>query len=182
MAQGAWRRGQELVLWGVLNADNYNYIIEWTFRDDGEIEARAGASGVVLPTLPAVTHVHNFTWRLDFDLNGEAGDSVGIETHVENTAITPSIATDTLAKINNNAEGGVGLDPVAFNSMIISDATLKNSLGHSTTYELIPIRTGTGRHSEPFSQKDIWVTRYHAGELIGSNLPSYVSPAEPIVG
>ena len=38
------RYGKEVVYFAVLNAGNYNYIMEWTFRDDGTILARAGCS------------------------------------------------------------------------------------------------------------------------------------------
>src|SRR5713226_6519539 len=31
------RRGEEVVLWGALGAGNYNYVMEWTFRDDGVV-------------------------------------------------------------------------------------------------------------------------------------------------
>jgi hypothetical protein len=38
---GGVRRGEELVLWGAIDAANYRYIQEYTFRDDGVI-IRAG--------------------------------------------------------------------------------------------------------------------------------------------
>jgi hypothetical protein len=43
------RRGQELVLWGAISAANYRYIQEYTFRDDGVIIARMGATAQNLP-------------------------------------------------------------------------------------------------------------------------------------
>ena len=65
------RRGQELVLWSVLDAGNYNYVIEWSFRDDGSISGRAGSTG---PKLGGPNdkrgHMHNFSWRIDIDLTG----------------------------------------------------------------------------------------------------------------
>src|SRR5437773_4659679 len=39
------RYGQEVVYFGVLGAANYQYIMEWTFRDDGAILVRAGSTG-----------------------------------------------------------------------------------------------------------------------------------------
>ena len=38
------RRGQEVQLWAVLDATNYRYIIMYTFRDDGRIGFRLGAT------------------------------------------------------------------------------------------------------------------------------------------
>jgi hypothetical protein len=34
------RYGEEVVYWSLLDAANYSYIMEWTFRDDGTILAR----------------------------------------------------------------------------------------------------------------------------------------------
>ena len=39
------RRGQKLLLWGVLDAANYRYIIEYGFQDDGVITFRVGSTG-----------------------------------------------------------------------------------------------------------------------------------------
>jgi len=53
------RRGEEAVLWAALGAANYNYIIEWTFRDDGVVLGRVGATAANLPGLPFEPHIHN---------------------------------------------------------------------------------------------------------------------------
>ena len=77
------RRGQELSLWGALGAGNYNYVMEWIFRDDGMLIGRVGATAVNLPSKPLMTHVHNPMWRLDVDLNGASGDSAAEMIHTE---------------------------------------------------------------------------------------------------
>ena len=65
------RRGTELVLWSVLDAFNYNYIIEWAFHDDGTIVGRVGTTG---PKNRGpddnIGHMHTVSWRLDIDLDG----------------------------------------------------------------------------------------------------------------
>ena len=45
------RYGQEVVYFSVLVAGNYDYIEEWTFRDDGAILVRAGSTGPKLPII-----------------------------------------------------------------------------------------------------------------------------------
>ena len=67
---GGVRRGEELVLWGAINAANYRYIQEYTFRDAGVITARMGATGQNLPGAELTPHAHNAIWRIDIDLNG----------------------------------------------------------------------------------------------------------------
>src|SRR5204863_6063201 len=52
-------RGEELVVWSALAAANYNYVMEWTFRDDGIVMGRVGATSYNLPGRESETHVHN---------------------------------------------------------------------------------------------------------------------------
>jgi primary-amine oxidase len=167
------RRGQELVLWGALDAANYNYVIEWTFRDDGVVLARVGATAVNLPGIPYEAHMHNPIWRLDIDLNGFPADSVSFGTHTEIGAT----ATDTDPVIAQ--EGSRDWNPHAFNSLDVSDATLVNGHRHKTYYQLIPLPTGgLSRHQESFTQHDFWVTTYNGTQLWAAQLPSYVNPPQ----
>ena len=170
----AVRRGQELVLWTAIDAANYNYIVEWTFRDDGVVLGRLGATAVNLPGMRMTAHAHNGLWRLDIDLNGFWGDAVDLFTHKEN--LPGNSATDTHPLVP--VEAGLQWDDLAFTSANVHDATLRNSRGDTTSYDLIPIRNGTGRHAEAFTKNDFWVTHYKWTEMRPSNLPSYITPAE----
>ncbi len=165
------RRGQELALWGALGAGNYNYVMEWTFRDDGVLMGRVGPTAVNLPSKPLMTHMHNPIWRLDVDLNGFPGDSVHFGTHTENLPGPTATDTDPLIA----TEQGKEWDPHAFNSMDVHDATLKNAKGHQTSYHLMPITSGLSRHDEAFTKKDFWVSLYNPAEMEARNIVSYVS-------
>ena len=87
------RRGEELVLWGAIDAANYRYIQEYTFRDDGMIIGRMGATGQNLPGAQFETHVHNAIWRLDIDLDGVTNNAALIR-HAENVANPAGSAVD----------------------------------------------------------------------------------------
>jgi primary-amine oxidase len=160
------RRGEELVLWSVLGAANYNYIVEWTFRDDGVVLGRIGATGQIAGP---DTHVHGPIWRLDLDLNGACCDTVAAFKHSEvgptGVDAMPDVAT----------EGGMPWDPVAFTSLHIRDAALKNGLGHAAEWHLMPSREGTPLHQEAFTKNAYWVTKYRWNETFGDNLPSYAN-------
>jgi primary-amine oxidase len=168
------RRGEHLVLWSALDAANYNYIIEWTFRDDGVIRGRVGATAVNLPSRRTVAHTHDPTWRLDIDLDGFTGDSAHLGTHTE-AGLT---ATDTAPLIDE--ETGLEWNPLHFHTLYIHDAGLKNARGSASAYHLMPLRWGTARHDEPFTQKDFWVTRYKPTEIFAAPLPSYITPPESV--
>jgi Cu2+-containing amine oxidase len=171
------RRGQELVLWGALDAANYNYIIEWTFRDDGVVLGRAGATAVNLGSMPHEPHMHNPIWRLDVDLDGFWGDSVEFGTHTE--TIAGLSATDTEPVIAT--EDSRDWDPHSFNELHIGDATLKNGKGDATQLQLIALPTGgLSRHQEDFAHHDFWVSHYDGSQMWASNLVSYITPPEPV--
>jgi Cu2+-containing amine oxidase len=170
------RYGQEVVYFSVLDAFNYAYIMEWTFRDDGAILVRAGSTGPKYPTEFKEGHMHDFTWRLDIDLNGANANSAYLTSHFENL-FSNSTATDKSALISR--EGSRVWNPQNFNTLGIVDETLENGNGRPTSYELVPMRRGTARHSEPYTRKDFWVTRYNPEELLAVNLPDYVRDGQP---
>jgi primary-amine oxidase len=175
---GNVRRGQELVLWGALGAGNYNYVMEWTFRDDGVVMGRVGATAVNLPGVPFEPHMHNPMWRLDIDLNGWPEDSVDFGTHTEFVPSPPQ-ATDTDPLIPLST--GLDWDPHAFNQLDVWDAHLVNVHKHRTFLQLIALPTGgLSRHQESFTQKDFWVTRYNPSQMWATQLPSYVSPPQNV--
>jgi len=171
---GLVRRGLELVLWAVIDAANYNYVIEWAFRDDGSIAGRAGSTGPKLGGPDDTSgHIHNFTWRLDVDLNGAGGDSVHLTRHAENFLVNPSTSADAESLIA--VEGGRIWSPTTFNTLEIHDSLLQNGRGRPTAYELVPLRTGTARHTELYTRNDFWVTAFSSTELLAKLLPSYVN-------
>jgi Cu2+-containing amine oxidase len=168
------RRGEELVLWGVVEAANYLYIIEWAFRDDGVIVGRVGATGRNLAFKHVVGHMHTVTWRLDIDLDGPAGDSVRLGLHKEGAA------DDSEKQLTK--EGGQLWNDLEFTTLHIYDASLVNSQGKPTSYRLVPWRSGTARHSGlalAYTRKDFWVTQFvgpkTTGQMEAKNLPTYVT-------
>ena len=189
------RYGQEVVYFSVLKAGNYDYIMEWTFRDDGAILVRAGSTGPKIecasescgPDAKTAGHMHNFTWRLDIDLDGAGGDSAYLTRHVENFNPPPprpllgSTAKDKRFLIS--VEGGRVWNPEDFNTLVVEDSTLKNQngTGRATSYELVPMRSGNARHSEDFTKKDFWVTRYNPEQILANGLTSYVSGGQSTV-
>lgn len=174
------RRGEDLVLWGILDAYNYDYVIEWTFQDDGAILGRVGATGRNLNRYEQIGHTHGVFWRLDLDLNGPTGNSVHLGKHTE----TGLKAVDSESAIKK--ERGIRWNPLTYDTLHIHDKSLKNAQGHASAYHLMPIRTGTPRHREPFTHYDFWVTKSKRKETTQIEetaailLPSFVSPAESV--
>jgi primary-amine oxidase len=165
------RRGQELVLWSVMAAANYNYVVEWSFRDDGTVVARVGATGQIAGT---DAHMHGPIWRLDLDMNGSCCNTVSLFKHSEVGASATDAHTDI------STEGSRKFDPAAFSMLEIRDQTLSNSRGQRTHWHLMPLVSGTPSHTEAFTKSTFWVSRYKWSEKLADNLPVYVAPAEAV--
>ncbi|HET9229541.1 MAG TPA: tyramine oxidase, partial [Thermoanaerobaculia bacterium] len=88
------RRGRELVVFTIATVGNYDYSINWIFRQDGAIHVESGLTGIMLPKATvqethshdenghlvsrrviAPHHQHILNFRLDFDIYG-TGNSV----------------------------------------------------------------------------------------------------------
>ncbi|HYW13198.1 MAG TPA: hypothetical protein VE871_14655 [Longimicrobium sp.] len=151
------RRGSELVLWGVYDMGNYKMIMEWSFRDDGVLQGRAGATGHNTATYPWVAHMHNVLWRLDMDIAGSNHDGAALMTHGETGA--NYIATDAVQPIA--FEGGFTWDAPQFTGLLVEDGVRKNLRAHASGYTLMPIRSGTAYHQETFTHRSLWVTLYN---------------------
>lgn len=169
------RRGQELVLWGAIDADNYRYIQEYTFRDDGTIIGRMGATGQNLPGDELEPHAHNAIWRINFDFGGGGKNSVTHLQHSENPGDPSGKASDSETLISNAQ--GIIWDVRKHDGLAVSNPGVKNTRGDLSEYQLLPLVMGGGltQHTEPFTQNDFWVTPYKSGQFAARQLPSYVA-------
>jgi primary-amine oxidase len=174
------RRGKELVIWGALEAANYMYIMSYGFHDDGTISFRIGATGQNLPGHRYEAHTHSAHWRIDIDLIDGKKNSAMVMRHLEDPASMG--AEDIEEPFNRGFEGGIDWEPKEF-TMIRVESDRKNAHGRPIGYDLMPIRMGSARHNEDFTQHDFWVTRSHPDrplESIFSNLPNLVKDEEPV--
>ena len=92
------RLARELVVTAAYVIGNYTYDVEYSFRLDGSIGVRVGATGTTLnqgittiaagdqygatvaPTVAAPAHQHFLSFRIDFDVDGTANDVMSEET------------------------------------------------------------------------------------------------------
>jgi Cu2+-containing amine oxidase len=191
------RRGQELVLWGVLDAANYDFISEYRLRDDGSIGFRLGATGYNNPFLPprstTEAHMHDVVWRIDVDLNGSANDSALQFRHIE-TAASPLVNSDLEEAFNGGREGVAQWNPLEFHTIGVEDTATTNVYGHNIGYVLRPSASGIARHygeaaglrrRERFTQSDYAVTTYKQSErdaLFDSSHVRYLQPDQYLLG
>jgi Cu2+-containing amine oxidase len=174
------RRAQDLVLWSTLHADNYNYIMEYSFRGDGTITCRLGSTGKNLPNRETTGHLHHACWRIDVDLGDRDHNTVYLIKRSEPKG--QQRATDVVALFNKGVEGGAIWNPYDFTRLRVQ-SKVKNGQGKFMSYELLPLRPGTSRHwgeDEGFTQFDFWVTPFRLNEQQYTLLPRYVAQRRKI--
>jgi Cu2+-containing amine oxidase len=179
------RRGEELVLWGAIDAANYRYIQEYTFRDDGVIIGRVGATAQNLPGELLEPHSHDALWRIDIDLDGVTNNAARLQ-HVEKPAGLGT-ATDTTTSIA--VAQGFTWSARTHDAVEITNPAFKNAQSHPSAYHLVPLVTGGGltQHfglstpdHEKFTQNEFWVTPYNFTQFAAKNLPAYVAGAPSV--
>lgn len=175
------RRAQELVLWAVSDAGNYDNIIEYAFRDDGSITFRTGNTGYNSPADAAnpasdrETHSHDSLWYVDMDLNGFPADTASMLTHTEPDPLDPNLAVDDPVPITS--EGArLFQPPTRIESLIVEDAATQFMFYQKWGYEFSPLQGLPLRHfgwqQETWTLSDIYVTRYSYADTLWAS-PTY---------
>ena len=133
-------------------------------------------------TTLGTSHIHNYYWRLDFDL-GESGDN----DLVEEFNYTPSAdqTRRTLGVSRLTTEAGRSIDPVNLRSWRIRDGATTNANGQFISYQLEPIDVGhrdVGPTYEPWTANDFYVTKYRECERYVSHNPQVSGCTDNLAG
>ena len=175
--------GNSLSLFSVSPVGAYYYIPTWKFMDDGTIEPWIGATGalqrfgsnqsrgwVIGDNRVGISHLHNFFWKLDFDLNATDKDDVVEELNFplvngKRQRTTTIFSTESSRKVN----------PDTMRRWRIRDSVTKNSNNHPISYDIVLSETGhqdIGPASEPFTHNDFYVTKQNDDEKFASHNPN----------
>ncbi len=161
----------------------YYYIPTWRFMDDGTIEPWIGATGALQrygsnqsrgwklgDNRVGIAHLHNFFWKLDFDLNGSHLDDVVEEL---NFPLVNGKRQRTVTAFNSEVARKV--NPDTMRHWRIKDKSLKNANNHSASFDILLNESGhqdIGPASEPFTHNDFYVTKQKNEEKFASHNPS----------
>ncbi len=163
------RRLHEVVIWGSRTAAATTTSSN---IDSGRTEvsdSANGATGHDNIKLPLASHVHNGLWRVGTKLFDRNDNEVRRFEHV--LASDGRSATDTDPPPLVGTEQSLMWNPLQFTNVIVRSTSQTNTYGHLMGYEFTPWnRTGTARHSNVPSDKQIWtladfyVTNENPGE------------------
>jgi len=181
--------GEELVIRMVPSVAHYDYVIDWVLNPAGEIAIEIGATGIdavkgvpgdgahangslVAPGLIAIEHDHFFSVRLDLDIDGLINRFVREEIVTERLpGENPRRSLWRLQRSPLVAEGALTARP---NHEVwrVENPGVAAPLGGHPGYqiEVSGSALSLDRDDWParragFAGADLWVTRYHPGEL-----------------
>ncbi|MBC8102117.1 MAG: primary-amine oxidase, partial [Cytophagales bacterium] len=195
------RRSRRLVVSFITTVGNYEYGFFWYFYQDGGIQLEVKLTGIlatgalrpgetspygamIAPQLYAPSHQHFFNVRLDMSVEGDANTVYEVNTKAvppgpENPHGNAFRHHSTPLRTESEAQRLV--DPSSARYWKIANPAVKNRLGESVAYKLVP-----GEAVLPFAQptasfmeragfltKHLWVTPFHPDELYASgNYPN----------
>ena len=193
------RSSVELVVRMASQIGNYDYLIDWIFKLSGEIDVMVGATGIdalkgvdaismsspgaasdtahgtlVAPYLVAVNHDHYFSFRLDFDIDGQNNSFV---KYTLKPKLLPANSPRRSIYVYNQeipkTDTGARLDRHPGPSMFaVFNPNTSNAEGNPTAYQIEPLSHATMvlHQSEPsvrrgeFVRHDFWVTPFDPKE------------------
>ena len=172
--------GYNLSLFSVSPVGAYYYIPTWKFFDNGSIEPWMGATGalqrfgtdqstgwLLSDNRVGVAHLHNFYWKLDFDLN-----KTHLDDAVEEVNFNLVNGKRQRSIIPFSSEAARKVNPDTMRHWRVKDTAVNNENGHSISYDIHLKETGhqdIGPASEPFTHNDFFVTTQKNNERFASH-------------
>jgi len=143
-------------IWAKLQCANYQYVHRWVFHADGVIHAEVGLGGKLFNIADQTNrggHVHNFYFRLDFDIATSGNNLVQRFAHKGNNP-----GDDQWLDIN--FESKETADPNTFTKWRVLNKTPKPN-GLFRSYEISPGSDGAPdgiyTSASTYSRGDLWV-------------------------
>ena len=215
------RPSTHLVVRMVATIGNYDYFQDYVFQQDGRLRIRLISTGIdaakgvfsaditdpratsevvtgtlIAPYRLGVNHDHFFSYRIDFDIDGQANQFV--RHKLEAVAQPAGAPRQGIWQVNRQPVANEQLAQTVMNVdrpalLTFESASQTNAMGYPTSYQLMypnirPLVTlddVTYRRAE-FLKNNLWVTRYQRDELFSSGivvnqsaasqgLPQYIS-------
>jgi primary-amine oxidase len=218
------RRARELVISFMVTQGNYDYAINWIFHQDGMLEVDVALTGIMLskgvkesaaagraasaaghlvaPYVVAPHHQHFFSFRLDFDVDGE-NNSVGemntraLAPGPDNPSQNGMMMEQTVFKTEREAQRQMNMDSAR--SWVVLNPSVHNALGQNSAYIIAPgtnaapyvLPSSDVRRRAGFINNHFWATRYNPSEMYaagaypnqsqgGDGLPRFIGDNEPL--
>ena len=170
------RRGIELVVAFSVAIENYDYVLQYVFKQDGSLEVHVLATGIMLAKgvapraagaghedheasghlvaegVLAVHHQHFFNFRLDFDVDGPRNTVLEMNSEalpVGRTNPQGNAFSMKMEPLPTELQARRALSLASGRRWIVVNPHERNALGHPTGYALVP-----GENSLPFASAE----------------------------
>lgn len=160
------RPASELVVRSASSIGNYDYLVDYVFRQDGSIHIAVGATGIdatkgvpsqsmkdataaadtragtlIAPGLVAPFHSHYFNFRLDLDIDGTANDFM--RERLVQQAVPGNSPRRSMFAVTHEMPGGEQaarsrIDPASPALYHFGNHNVESALGHHPGYMLMP--------------------------------------------
>ena len=187
----AFRNGSDvktqnyLKLFSISDVGEYLYSSEWEFHEDGRILPAIQATGSLQrfgnvdkeqhgwlmandsEGSVGLSHMHNFFWRLDFDI-----DQTGNNDTVQEINYSDYAGKRFRELTTFTTEAARPVNPDSMRSWLVKDANTLNNKGHNIGYELRLSQAGQreiGPSFEPFTFNDFFVSKSKTCERVASH-------------
>ncbi len=180
------RQGSQFDVFSISTAGSREYIIKWTFLENGTIEPAIGLTGQFSKTTSdskagwtvtsqnkiATSFTDHYFWRLDFDIAGNSGNDIveQIKSVPSNNRLTKTKQTNTVS-----TELAASFAPAEKKFWRIRDQSVTNNSGKSISYEMVMLSYASqnkGNSSSPWLKNDVFITRYKACERFAVKNPT----------
>ncbi|MDQ3800749.1 MAG: primary-amine oxidase, partial [Acidobacteriota bacterium] len=168
------RRARELVMFFVATIGNYDYAVNYVFKQDGSLEVDLALTGIMLAkgvkekrademnhqqmtensghlvaeNIVAPHHQHFFSFRLDFDVDGTNNSVTEMNTSAMAAGANNPYLNGFVMResvFKKESEAQRMMDMQAARVWTVTNPSAKNSLGHNTSFILVP-----GANSLPY--------------------------------
>lgn len=192
------RQGSKLDVYSASNINAREFIIKWSFLENGSIEVASGLTGkfnnrtanaangwpVTAQNQIATGFTDHYFWRLDFDIANDNGNDI-----IEQIKSVPS--SDRLTKTKQiqtiSSELAASFTPSDKKFWRVKDQSVTNSANQAISYEMVTLnyaQQSKGNSNSAWLKNDMYLTQYNACERFavqnptnncGSNVSQFVN-------
>jgi len=192
------RQGSKLDIFSASNINAREFIIKWSFLENGTIEVASGLTGQFNKTTSNVANgwqvtaqnriatgfTDHYFWRMDFDIADDNGNDI-----IEQIKSVPR--TDRLTKTKKiqtiSNELAASFTPADKKFWRVKDESVTNAANQAISYEMVMLNYGQqskGNSNSAWLANDVYMTQYNACERFavqnptnncGSNVSQFVN-------
>lgn len=180
------RQGSKLDVYSASNINAREFIIKWSFLENGSIEVASGLTGkfnkrtsnaangwsVTAQNQIATGFTDHYFWRLDFDIANDNGNDI-----IEQIRSVPS--TDRLTKTKQvqtiSSELAASFTPSDKKFWRVKDQSVRNVANQAISYEMVTLnyaQQSKGNSNSAWLKNDVFMTQYNACERFAVQNPT----------